>query len=101
MENQRDVLSELQAWFLAHCNEDWEHSHGVSIGTLDNPGWSIEINLDQTELETRPLTRYETHRTDQDWVVCWREDTTFRCACGPLNLTEAVTLFLEWATRPT
>ncbi len=45
MEAPRDVLGELQGWFLAHCNGDWEHSHGVSIATLDNPGWSIEINL--------------------------------------------------------
>lgn len=100
MEAPRDVLGELQAWFLAHCNGDWEHSHGVSIATLDNPGWSIEINLEQTELATHSFPRTEEHRTDDDWIVCWQEDTTFRSACGPLNLTETLTIFLNWADRP-
>jgi hypothetical protein len=45
MEATRDLLSQLQAWYLAHYDGDWEHGNGVSISTPDNPGWSIEIAL--------------------------------------------------------
>jgi Immunity protein 53 len=34
----------LQVWYLAQCDGDWEHRHGVTIGTLDNPGWSLRID---------------------------------------------------------
>lgn len=33
-----DSLALLQQWYLQQCNEDWEHSWGVRIATLDNPG---------------------------------------------------------------
>jgi hypothetical protein len=31
MKTTRDLLGELQAWYLAHCDGDWEHSNGISI----------------------------------------------------------------------
>jgi hypothetical protein len=39
-----DDVTWLTQWYLAQCNEDWEHSYGVAIGTLDNPGWSLEVD---------------------------------------------------------
>jgi Immunity protein 53 len=35
---------------LGHCDGDWEHSSGVSIGTIDNPGWSLDVELAETNL---------------------------------------------------
>ena len=35
----------LMQWRLDQCDNDWEHCHGVSIGTLDNPGWTLRIDL--------------------------------------------------------
>ncbi len=51
-----NALEELQNWYLSECNEDWEHSYGVKIETLDNPGWSVTINLEDTYLETIEFT---------------------------------------------
>ena len=39
----------LQQWYYGHCNGDWEHGSGIHIDTLDNPGWSITINLEDTD----------------------------------------------------
>ena len=36
-----DELSWLQQWYSAHCDGEWEHGFGVTIATLDNPGWSV------------------------------------------------------------
>jgi immunity protein 53 of polymorphic toxin system len=40
-----DTLRRFQNWYQAHCNGDWEHHAGVTIDTLDNPGWSVRIHL--------------------------------------------------------
>jgi hypothetical protein len=40
-----NALSYLEKWYRSHCNGEWEHAEGISIGTLDNPGWSIAVSL--------------------------------------------------------
>lgn len=37
-------------WYVRECDDDWEHSYGVKIDTLDNPGWTIAIDLRETSL---------------------------------------------------
>ena len=90
-----NALDFLQNWYLAQCDGDWEHQHGVEIGTLDNPGWRIKVNLAGTELEDAELDREITARTDDDWLHVWIEDREFHAACGPLNLGAAVERFRE------
>jgi hypothetical protein len=46
----RDALYLLQRWYVAQCDSEWEHGFGVEIGTLDNPGWCIRIDLNHTAL---------------------------------------------------
>ncbi|PYJ29620.1 MAG: hypothetical protein DMF24_09765 [Verrucomicrobia bacterium] len=46
----------LQRWYKAQCDGDWEHSYGVSIGTLDNPRWSLKIDLVDTPLQDKSFT---------------------------------------------
>lgn len=89
-------LDWLQRWYLSQCDGDWEHGYGLDIGTLDNPGWRLRINLVGTELEARPFERLEHHRGEHDWTVCWVEDNQFHAACGPLNLTKTVGIFRNW-----
>jgi hypothetical protein len=51
-----DDLSWLQRWYSAHCDGEWEHGFGVTIETLDNPGWSVKIDVEGTELVFTPLS---------------------------------------------
>jgi hypothetical protein len=48
MENQ---LEFLQNWYTSNCDGDWEHNYGIKIETIDNPGWNITIDLDETEFQ--------------------------------------------------
>lgn len=93
-----DALAALQQWYLARCDEDWEHSYGVSIDTLDNPGWSIKVDLADTDLAEQSYEGVETHRSEDDWVVSLRDGLQWQAFCGPLNLEEALCRFLDWAT---
>ncbi len=93
-----DVWRWLQAWYMAQCDGEWEHSYGVEIGTLDNPGWRVKVDLEATELKSRLFQRHEVHRSEDDWCVTWVDDAAFHAACGPTNLGEALHRFRAWAT---
>lgn len=88
-----DLLGWLCAWYKEQCNGDWEHSYGVELGTLDNPGWSLRINLAETSWEGRAFAPVEIKRTEEDWLFCKVEQDCFEAACGPLNLPEVVQIF--------
>jgi hypothetical protein len=98
-----DSLRELQAWYKAQCNEDWEHSYGVKIETLDNPGWTLTIDLRETDLQDKPFqTRSHGVIADnltksEDWMVCKVEEQRFKGAGGPNKLEELIATFIEWA----
>jgi hypothetical protein len=91
------VLERLARWYLSHCDGDWEHGEGVEIGTIDNPGWRVQVSLADTNLESRPFDRIVVERSEEDWFHAWIEDNVWEAAAGPLNLTEALDTFLSWA----
>ena len=62
-----ELLDWLTDWYASNCNQDWEHTYGISIATLDNPGWSIEIDLIDTQLEGRQLSEISMKNSDIDW----------------------------------
>jgi hypothetical protein len=96
---QADVFQALQQWYLAECNGDWEHSYGVHIETLDNPGWMLKVDLRDTSLAERSFqTAIREH--ERDWFHCHRSDDQFIAAGGPLMLHELVSIFLTWVQTP-
>jgi len=93
------VLRELQNWYESQCDEDWEHHFGISIGTLDNPGWMVTVDLSGTDLETETFQMIEDLRPDGAWIKCWVEGGKFNGAGGPQKLEEILTTFLRWAMK--
>ncbi len=49
------LLQELEQWYLRQCDGEWEHSFGMRIETIDNPGWVIEVDLAGTRLAAAQL----------------------------------------------
>jgi hypothetical protein len=86
-------------WYSSHCDGDWEHTYGIEIGTLDNPGWRVVIDLTETELEGKLMSRQTQEESDADWVQWWADGATFQAACGPMNLSIAIEAFLRFARR--
>ena len=97
-----DEITQIQNWYLEQCNGDWEHQYGLQIGTLDNPGWSVEIDLTETDLATKPFEFVEkgvgadSIDDNHDWYTCKIENSKFICQCGPLLLTAVLKIFLDW-----
>jgi Immunity protein 53 len=97
MSSDADLLEGLENWYQAQCDGDWEHTWGVKIDTLDNPGWTVAIDLKQTNLEGRQFDPINLERADDDWLQAWVEESQWKAACGPLNLRETLRAFLTWA----
>jgi hypothetical protein len=91
-----DPLVWLQAWYAMQCDGDWEHEFGVRVETLDNPGWSLAIDLSGTVMAELAYDGREIHRSEHDWFVARVVDQRFEVACGPLNLGEAIHEFRAW-----
>ena len=92
-------IDRLTAWYRSQCDGDWEHSYGVNIGTLDNPGWLVKIDLVGTKLEGRSFSR-KTHgdsERGESWIDCKVEGKQFVGAGGIGNLAELLEIFLTWS----
>lgn len=87
----------LQQWYSSQCDGDWQHQYGVSIGTLDNPGWTLDVDIIETHLESRPFPRFAQERSTTDWVHCFIKDGKFCGRGGPGNLIELIAVFRRWA----
>jgi hypothetical protein len=93
-------LSSLEKWYSRQCNGDWEHGFGVEISTIDNPGWSVSIDLHDTPKQEAALERVKIVRKKDDWIHYWAEKQKFQIHCGPLNLSEAIEIFVRWFDSP-
>ncbi len=93
------TISRLMAWYRDQCNGDWEHSFGIRIGTLDNPGWTVDIDLEDTDLEDRDFATKKIYRSDSDWIFCSKEDKKFSGGGGSDKLEQIILIFLEWASQ--
>lgn len=88
------ALQKLQQWYLQHCNNDWEHDFGIKIETLDNPGWSIKIDLQLTALQYVTLEISE-EKSELDWYYIKAKDSVFQAYCDATKLEFIITYFLE------
>lgn len=93
----------IQEWYLSHCNGEWEHSYGIKIDNIDNPGWTVTIGLRDTELEGAAfdLVSYgvgdQSEAEGDDWLMCRRTEYEFEGCGGPTKLEEILGIFLKWA----
>jgi len=88
-----DLLEWLQSWYTSQCDGDWEHQQGITIATLDNPGWSVEISLEGTVLADRLSIAGEQHFSEDNWLVYEIKDLKFQGFCGPRNLSQLLDVF--------
>lgn len=92
------TLERLQRWYRSMCNGDWEHTYGVFISNIDNPGWRLRVELADTYLLDASFESIQVQREDEDdWYVCQKKGEEFIGSGGPGNLDEVIQVFLDWA----
>lgn len=99
MNNILDIIIWIQNWFVGQCNEEWEHSYGIKIETLDNPGWTVTIDIAGTYLEDETMEKVSTERSENDWINCSVVNKQFKGYGGPQQLKEILENFKCWADR--
>lgn len=90
-----DVLKGIQEWYVGQCDGEWEHQHGISIDTLDNPGWSVSIDLEGTNLEFVTMESYRHDNGEHDWAFCEVRDGKFHGDGDPSKLGLILQIFLS------
>lgn len=92
-----EALAKLQRWYESQCNGEWEHHHGISIESCDNPGWWVKISLDGTPLELHkfePITHGALGDSSSGWLRCYIEDGKWHGASN--QLPPIIEAFLRW-----
>jgi len=90
------TLERIQNWYFENCDGEWEHTYQVKIETLDNPGWTIMIDLEETYLENLAFSKeFQNSVTEDDWYVFRVESKKLQIACGPKNLEQVLIIFLD------
>lgn len=93
MEN---VFEWLQKWYQSQYNGDWEHEYGITIETVDNPGWHVTIDLTGTECEEKPFSGIKVETDELSWYFCLVRDRKFEASCGPCHLSKVLEIFRDW-----
>ncbi len=94
-----NALLKLEQWYLDVCDGEWEHSHGITIETLDNPGWFVRIDIRETSLEEKSFSPIAVESADGKWMDIRIKEGFWQAACHPTGLSETLAIFTEWVKR--
>lgn len=92
-----DDFSWLINLYNSQCDGDWEGSFGIQIQTSGNPGWGVNINIEQTELQDKEYNEIRIERTENDWIFSRVKNRRFEGNCGLFNLKEVFKVFRKRA----
>lgn len=85
-------LDFLQDWYVSQCNGMWEHSYGIEIVNIDNPGWRVKIN----GATLKNKLNIDVDRDDLDWIKVNATDSEFVAYGAPKNLNEILLIAKSW-----
>ncbi len=89
------MIEWLQQWYSHQCDGDWEHENGIRIETLDNPGWSISIDLIGTELEGLEVPYTVQELSLEIWRGYSVNNNVFKGVGSPGELINLIKIFQE------
>jgi hypothetical protein len=86
----------LQAWYRKQCDGNWEHSYGIHNGTIDNPGWEVNIDLQNMQYTALARPDEEFELSDDDWMICRIRENKFEGFGDPSKLDAILGRFRKW-----
>lgn len=94
-----DILIWLEDWYNSNCNGDWEHDYGITIETIDNPGWYIKIDLKNTIFENEKIPYELNENNESDWYGYKVENAEFVATGDVYKLSFLLELFRKFVER--
>ena len=102
MKSEHTELEWLNRWYLKQCDGVWEHAFGITLETLDNPGWRLKVDLQGTDLKKKDFKTISKNldeiETQHDWWVCKVENSVFDASSSGSHLFTILSAFRRWAT---
>lgn len=80
------IINWIEQWYASQCDGEWEHEYGIKIYTLDNPGWSINIDLKYTKLEDMEIEYQLFENAENDWYGYSIKNAMFKGGDDPGKL---------------
>ena len=90
-----DIFAWLEKWYKSQCDGEWEHEYGVKIHTLDNPGWTVIIDLKYTKFEYLDVDYKLVENAEDDWYGFSVKEGIFNGAGDPSKLRLIIMKFKE------
>lgn len=78
-----------------YCDGYWEHSYSIRIESLDNPGWHISIDLNETNIENLDIDYQLIENSPNDWYGFSIKDKVFNASGDPSKLEFLLNKFRE------
>lgn len=91
-----DVFEWIEKWYVSMCDGEWEHFYGIKIDTLDNPGWIVQIDVLDTELENKPFQSMSNYIDDNSWLHCQVKEGKFVASGDSTKLKVILEVFRNW-----
>ena len=88
------IIKRIQNWYKINCNGDWEHSYGLNITNLDNPGWGVTIDLEGTPFDYSVYEKSFDNGED-DWMTIKVKNKKFEGRGDPNKLLTIFEIFLD------
>jgi Immunity protein 53 len=83
----------LCKWYSEQCDGNWEHTHGITIETLDNPGWSVTVDTNFSSKVLKEIKWIYFEKSDEDWYGYKVENGIFESSGDPHKLEFLIEVF--------
>jgi hypothetical protein len=90
-----NLIKWLEKWYQQNCDGEWEHFYGIEIGTLDNPGWYVKIDLKGTQYENLHMLEMKRYQGTNNWIRCMISDGIFEGTGDCKKLDDIILIFKE------
>ncbi len=89
------MIEWLQNWYRDQCDGNWEHDYGIKILTIDNPGWSVTVDLNYTDTVIKEIAPKLIEISESNWVNFKIHQNTFKGAGDPSKLGLIISIFKD------
>lgn len=95
IEQNASIVDWIQQWYINQCDGEWEHEYGIKVYTVDNPGWSVVIDLNHTTLEDLEMPYQLFEKSEDDWYGFSIQKNAYKASGDPTKLELLLKKFKE------
>ena len=96
MDTKISALNWFEDWVYTHCDGEWEHTAGIRISTIDNPGWSVSIPIGDADYKKDEILIKIDSEDGKNWISCFIKDGVFRGYGDTRKLADILECFRDF-----